>query len=163
MFAQEPTYGGYIARFFVDHPHPNISWIHDLGAGDYGPASDCLLSEAENAPELVSKQLMLSFGKLAHLAQLHESEGSVNEAVLERACSPYLCSEHPKFIFKLEYHDQLDIVSVHEMILRDLKSVTAPLKGKQSFEAQIDAIVAQRASRLVDRNALLNVGFIVRA
>ena len=55
MFAQE--HNEYLDSFFAEHPHPGISWIHDLGRGRYALASQALLTEAEHAPELVSKHV----------------------------------------------------------------------------------------------------------
>lgn len=55
MFAQEQD--EYLDKFFAEHPHPNISWIHQLGKGDYGSASETLLEQAHNASELDSKQV----------------------------------------------------------------------------------------------------------
>jgi nuclear pore complex protein Nup133 len=86
MFAQEERYGHDIDKFFEEHPNRTISWIHDLGTRKYGPASQSLLAEAQNAPEVLSKELLLSIGKLSHLAQLHEADGSVDQAILDRTC-----------------------------------------------------------------------------
>ena len=55
LFAQEHI--EYLDQFFAEHSYPNISWIHHLGRGRFGLASQCLQSEAEHAPELVSKHV----------------------------------------------------------------------------------------------------------
>lgn len=100
MFAQD--HGDYLDKFFAQRPNRNISWIHDFGKGRFGAASESLLAEAETANELETKhvcfpiqswghtlntvipQLMLSLGKLSHLAQLHEREASaISESVLD--------------------------------------------------------------------------------
>lgn len=103
MFARH-NHTGYMDLFFAEHPHPSISWLYDLGRGRYSLASQALQSEAEHASEIVSMQvgyrvpprlsrtdidpiaqLMLSIGKLSHLAQLHEGETSINQDVLDGA------------------------------------------------------------------------------
>lgn len=55
MFAE--GHNEYLDTFFAEHSHPGISWIHDLGRGRYALASQALLTEAEHAPELVSKHV----------------------------------------------------------------------------------------------------------
>lgn len=55
MFAE--GHNDYLDTFFAEHSHPGISWIHDLGRGRYALASQALLTEAEHAPELVSKHV----------------------------------------------------------------------------------------------------------
>lgn len=55
MFTQE--HDEYMDAFFSKYPNPAISWIHDLGRGRYGLVSESLLSEAENATELVAKHV----------------------------------------------------------------------------------------------------------
>ncbi|KAI0331109.1 hypothetical protein GY45DRAFT_1322812 [Cubamyces sp. BRFM 1775] len=143
MFAQE--HNEYLDMFFAEHPHPGISWIHDLGRGRYALASQALLTEAEHAPELVSKHLMLSVGKLSQLAQLHEGTKAINQDVLDA------------------FHDGLDFVSVHETLIEDLKSALASVRARQSLEMQVDTIAQKKASNLSNRKALLNVfKFLVR-
>ncbi|TCD68905.1 hypothetical protein EIP91_009455 [Steccherinum ochraceum] len=137
MFAQDS--GTYLDQYFAEHPHPSISWIHDLGRGRYDQASKSLLEDAENANELLSKHLMLSIGKLSHLAQMQEEHPhSIDERVLDA------------------FHDGLDFVSVHENLLEDLKTALANIRAKQSLEAQVDTITKTKASRLSERRALQN-------
>ncbi|KAH9900978.1 Non-repetitive/WGA-negative nucleoporin C-terminal-domain-containing protein [Cubamyces lactineus] len=143
MFAQD--HNEYLDAFFAEHPHPGISWIHDLGRGRYALASQALLTEAEHAPELVSKHLMLSVGKLSQLAQLHEGTKAINQDVLDA------------------FHDGLDFVSVHETLIEDLKSALASVRARQSLEMQVDTIAQKKAGNLSNRKALLNVfKFLVR-
>ncbi|KAL7283436.1 hypothetical protein ACG7TL_002866 [Trametes sanguinea] len=137
MFAQD--HSPYLDTFFAEHPHPGISWIHDLGRGRYALASQALLAEAEHAPELVSKHLMLSVGKLSHLAQLHEGAKTVDQSVLDA------------------FHDGLDFVSVHETLIDDLKAALASVRTRQSLEMQVDTIAQKKAGNLSSRKALQNV------
>ncbi|KAH9946079.1 uncharacterized protein BXZ73DRAFT_86275 [Epithele typhae] len=137
LFAQEHI--EYMDLFFAEHSYPTISWIHDLGCGHYGAASKALQSEAEHASELVSKHFMLSIGKLAHLAQLHEGQPTVSQETLD------------------EFHDGLDFVSVHETLITDLKSALVNIRGRQSLEQQIESIAKEKASNLSTRKAFYNV------
>lgn len=102
MFAQDSAQDAYMDKFFAENSNPSLSWIHDLGKGRYETATVALLSEAEHVNNLETKhvripalsivemwfeptllQLMLSIGKLSHLAQLHEAETTVDESVLD--------------------------------------------------------------------------------
>ncbi|KAI0780884.1 Non-repetitive/WGA-negative nucleoporin C-terminal-domain-containing protein [Trametes elegans] len=136
LFAQEHT--EYLDAFFAEHPHHGISWIHDLGRGRYALASQALLTEAEHAPELESKHLMLSIGKLSHLAQLHDGTKTINQDVLDA------------------FHDGLDFVAVHETLLEDLKSALAAVRTRQSLEMQVETIAQKKAGNLNNRRALYN-------
>lgn len=57
MFAQEDLYSIYFDRFFASNPHPNISWLHDLGKGRYEATAQTLLEEANRSTNLPSKQV----------------------------------------------------------------------------------------------------------
>ena len=65
MFAQNA--GIYLDHYFREHPHPSISWIHDLGNARYDEASRSLLIDAENANELISKHVSGFSMPLLHL------------------------------------------------------------------------------------------------
>ncbi|TFY72665.1 hypothetical protein EVG20_g323 [Dentipellis fragilis] len=138
MFAQEDTYSDYIDRFFTKHWHPSISWIHDLRQNRYDAAAESLLSESHSAGELTSKQLMLSIGKLSHLAQLQEDDGA--EATMLD-----------------EFHDGLDFVSVQETLTGELKSALASVRIKQTLDAQAETITAEMASKLADKPQLRHI------
>ncbi|OBZ75079.1 hypothetical protein A0H81_04264 [Grifola frondosa] len=137
MFTQEQD--GYMDSFFAEHPNPAISWIHDLGRGRYGLASQALLSEAEHATELTTKHLMLSIGKLSHLAQLPENSASIDQNVLD------------------SFHDGLDFVSVHEALVEDLKSALAAVRARQSLDMQAETIARSKASNLTDRKGFTTI------
>ncbi|THG99186.1 hypothetical protein EW026_g3129 [Hermanssonia centrifuga] len=137
MFSQEQN--EYLDKFFAAHEYPSVSWIHDLGQGRYGFAAQSLLSEAEHAPELSSKHLMLSIGKLSYLAEVQETESAVDENVLDA------------------FHDGLDFVSVHERLIDELRTALASVRIRQSIDMQVDTITKTKASRLSDRRALYAV------
>jgi hypothetical protein len=99
LFSQNQTYADYLDRFFLKHNTPHVSWIHDLGTERFNSTAETLLAESENAGELAAKevieqivpldakadsdlQLMLSIGKLTHLAQMQE-DTSVDESMLD--------------------------------------------------------------------------------
>ncbi|KAI0065375.1 hypothetical protein BV25DRAFT_1880143 [Artomyces pyxidatus] len=136
MFQHEEAYTDYLDKFFSKHSYPSISWIHDLHKGQYDSAAESLLVESENAGNLAVKQLMLSIGKLSHLAQMQEDEGAQDESMLDA------------------FHDGLDFVSVHETLLNELKSALASIRGKQSLDKQVEAIWKEKASMLAGRPAL---------
>lgn len=137
MFSQDDVQGAYMDRFFATHPDPSISWVHYLGQRRYGEAAQALLSESEVATQLNTKHLMLSIGKLAHLVQLQGTTEGADDRVLD------------------SFHDDLDFVSVHQALLDEFKPVLESLRGRQSLESQIDAIVKSEASRLTDHRALM--------
>jgi nuclear pore complex protein Nup133 len=144
MFSQNPLYSQYMDLFFNEHPSPSIAWIHYLDNGWFGDAAGTLLAQADKAPTLNAKhvrfsisprettalmavyvQLMLSIGKLSHLTQA-EPDGSVLDA----------------------FDDNLDFVSVHEVILDQFHAVLEKQRGRQSLDTQIDAILTMEASAL---------------
>lgn len=61
MFAQEDIYSGYMDKFFAEHNHPIISWVHDLGMGRHGAASQTLLSESQGASDIHTKHVRTYF------------------------------------------------------------------------------------------------------
>ncbi|GLB34911.1 putative non-repetitive/WGA-negative nucleoporin C-terminal [Lyophyllum shimeji] len=139
MFSHDDSHRAYMDRFFDENPNTSISWIDDLGKARYGAAATSLLKEAEQSSNLEAKHLMLSVGKLSHLAQLHEANATVDNAVLDA------------------FHDELDFVSVHEALLQEFKSALATVRGRQSLDKQIDIIVKATASKLSDRKALTQI------
>ncbi|KAI0094031.1 Non-repetitive/WGA-negative nucleoporin C-terminal-domain-containing protein [Irpex rosettiformis] len=129
----------HLDKFFAEHEYPNISWIHDIERGRYGLAANSLLSEAQHAPELSSKHLMLSIGKLACLAQAQEDATSADEQTLDA------------------FHDGLDFVSVHEALAEELKTALANVRARQSIDMQVDIIARAKATRISDRRALFSI------
>ncbi|KAF7796966.1 hypothetical protein EIP86_008154 [Pleurotus ostreatoroseus] len=138
MFAQEQNVD-YLDRFFAESHYPYVSWLHDLGRGRYGMAAQTLLEEADGAPELSSKHLMLSIGKLSYLAQVQDADSSIDESILD------------------SFHDGLDFVSVHERLLEELHSVLTSARSRQSLDVQAEAASKARASRLQNRKAFFSI------
>ncbi|KAJ7219294.1 hypothetical protein GGX14DRAFT_591296, partial [Mycena pura] len=136
MFSQDDARGAYIDKFFAANPNSSISWIHDIEQRRYEAAATALLSESETVTQLNTKHLMLSIGKLVHLAHLQETTEIVDDGVLD------------------SFHNDLDFVSVHQALLEEFKPVLDSLRGRQSLEAQIDAVVKSEALRLSDQKAM---------
>ncbi|KAK0193758.1 Non-repetitive/WGA-negative nucleoporin C-terminal-domain-containing protein [Armillaria mellea] len=139
LFSLDESHTGYMDKFFADNANPLISWIHDLGHGRYASAARALLIESSEAINIASKQLMLSIGKLSHLAHEQETLAPSDDDISDA------------------FHDGLDFVSVHESLLEEFNAVLATLKGRQSLDSQTDAIIKQKATRLADRPALTQV------
>ena len=60
MFAQEEAYGEYVDRFFAQNPHPNISWINDIGKHRFGAAASALFGESRHTGDLETKHVRLT-------------------------------------------------------------------------------------------------------
>lgn len=119
-----------------------VAWLRDLGQGRWSVAGTRLSREAKGAGDVGVKHFMLSVGKLAHLAQMQES-GDVDEAVLDA------------------FHDRLDFISVQEKMLQEFREVASSLRGKQkqSLDAQVDAVIRTKGTRLrsEQRHGLLGI------
>lgn len=57
MFAQEEVYGEYVDKFFAENPHPNVSWINDIGKLRYSAAANALSGESRRAGDLETKHV----------------------------------------------------------------------------------------------------------
>jgi len=60
----------------------------------------------------------------------------------------------------LGFHDELDLISVHEVLSEDLKSALTGVRGRRSLESQVDIIVTRKAAKLVERGGILYVGYV---
>jgi len=49
------------------------------------------------------------------------------------------------------FHDGLDFVSVHESLAEELKSALVSVRGKQSLDRQVETILLQKASVIMDK------------
>lgn len=49
------------------------------------------------------------------------------------------------------FHDGLDFVSVHESLVEELKSALVSVRGKQSLDRQVESILHQKASAIIDK------------
>jgi len=131
LFSQGEATADYLDKFFAKHNRPFVSWVQDLEKERFHSAAETLLGESENAGDLAAKELMLSIGKLTHLAQMQE-DATVDESMLDA------------------FHDGLDFVSVHEALTDELKSAVASVPGKQSLDRQVETILQKKASAITD-------------
>lgn len=58
---------------------------------------------------------------------------------------------------QVAFHDELDFVSVHEALLQEFKSALQGLRGRQSLDTQVEAIIKVKASKLSDLPSLARV------
>ncbi|EIW85147.1 hypothetical protein CONPUDRAFT_70040 [Coniophora puteana RWD-64-598 SS2] len=138
LFTLEDSQKSYMDVFFAAQARSSISWIYDLGQERYGAASAALVAESKTTDSLAVKHFALSVGKLAHLAQIQDGV-ALDETSFDA------------------FHDGLDFVSVQQNLLEEMRTVLSTLRGKQSIENQVDAIVKAKASTIRDRRALLGV------
>ena len=52
LYAQGEVYGDYVDAFFARHPHPGMSWVHDIEKGRWGVASQTLLAQSNRTSDL---------------------------------------------------------------------------------------------------------------
>ncbi len=98
-------------------------------------------------------QLMLSIGKLTHLAQMQE-DATVDESMLDGMCIAIDSKSTNQILmtcYQIAFHDGLDFVSVHEALTDELKSVVASVPGKQSLDRQVETILQKKASTITDK------------
>ncbi|KAI0273769.1 Non-repetitive/WGA-negative nucleoporin C-terminal-domain-containing protein [Gloeopeniophorella convolvens] len=134
LFSQGDAYANYLDRF-LENGRPTVSWIQYLKNERFQRAAETLLAESETAGDLAAKELMLSIGKLTHLAQMQE-DSDIDEKLLD------------------SFHDGLDFVSVHEALTEELKSVLAAVRTKQSLERQVETILQQKASAITNKKVM---------
>ncbi|KAI9466341.1 hypothetical protein BJY52DRAFT_1367647 [Lactarius psammicola] len=135
LFSLGERHADYLDKFLRKNNRPFVSWIQDLEKERFHSAGETLLAESENAGDLAAKELILSIGKLAHLAQMQE-DTAADESMLDA------------------FHDGLDFVSVHEALTEELKSALASVRDRQSLDRQIETILQQKASAIADKKIL---------
>ncbi|THU89518.1 hypothetical protein K435DRAFT_969042 [Dendrothele bispora CBS 962.96] len=139
IFAQDSIYDGYLDKFFETNPQPSISWLHDLSKQRHGAAAVALAQAAVKETSLDTRHLILSIGKLSHLAHLQESEQAADEGLFD------------------EFHDDLDFVSVHQTLSQEFNNVLGNIRGRRSLDTQLDTIVKERASRIKNTKELVHL------
>ncbi|KAH9981165.1 Non-repetitive/WGA-negative nucleoporin C-terminal-domain-containing protein [Lactifluus volemus] len=138
LFSQSEAYSDYLDKFFLKHDRPFISWIQDLDKEKFHSAAESLLAESENAGDLAAKELMLSIGKLTHLAQMQE-DTAVDESMLDA------------------FHDGLDFVSVHEALTEELRSALASQKASVIANKKVLPLVFKQLVRSLLQGKALSV------
>lgn len=102
---------------------------------------------------------MLSFGKLAYLAQVYDQGVPSSERTLDCEFLPIVVGRMDLTLVQ-GFHDELDFVSVHEALLADFRLVLGGARGRQSLESQIDTITKTKATGLAERKGMLHVSNI---
>lgn len=54
----------------------------------------------------------------------------------------------------LAFHDALDLVGVHEALLVEFNTVVANIRGRRSLDSQVDVIIKEKASLLIEKKEL---------
>ncbi|BEI95350.1 hypothetical protein CcaverHIS631_0102990 [Cutaneotrichosporon cavernicola] len=75
LLAQDEVYGARLTAFFAAHPHPALSWMHDIASKRYGAAAAALTVVDRQTVALAEKQLVASIAKLAAVAEYKVSGG----------------------------------------------------------------------------------------
>lgn len=70
LFQHELPYGDLLYKFFKQSNNGRFAWMHDLSSGRYIDASQTLIDESSRESELAPKHLLLSLGKLSHIANV---------------------------------------------------------------------------------------------
>ncbi|KAH9484254.1 Nucleoporin nup132 [Psilocybe cubensis] len=146
MFDQEAPAGrDLLNKYFENQSNRNIAitWINDLENKAFALAASDLFQDAQGAPNLEGRHLMLSIGKLSYLA--HMQETNFQEASTTSSKGPSLD----------DFHDALDFVSVLEKLVQDFRSVLVAARARQSIESQINTIIKEKGRQLDSR-----VGFV---
>ncbi|KAF8910963.1 methyltransferase type 11 [Gymnopilus junonius] len=138
MFDQESPGAACLDDFFRERPVSSISWINDIGKLYFGSAASTLLQGAGQATNLEAKHLMLSIGKLSLLAQTQET--NVEDDTISDA-----------------FHNGLDVVSVHESLLHEFRSVLVTVRTRQSIDSQVDTILNVKGSSLAGKTAFAHI------
>lgn len=106
LLEQGSEWGTLLSEFLHATDNARIAWLHDLRLERYSEASDTLLREAGREKDLSEKEVLLSLGKLAHVAQLSE-----HHLAIEGEQSNLQAID-----------DQLDLIAVHEKLGKLLRS-----------------------------------------
>ncbi|TIC13544.1 hypothetical protein E3Q10_01047 [Wallemia mellicola] len=101
LFQHEQPYGDLLQAFFKQSDNGRFAWMHDLSAGKYIDASQTLIKESSKETELAPKHLILSLGKLSHIAQLDLDTFESTQAQQDIEATD----------------DKLDLISIHGKLL----------------------------------------------
>lgn len=117
-------YGGLLTAFFETHPHPQLSWMHDIASKRYGAAAEALTIVDGATAELAQKQLIASIAKLSAVADFKTQPSAGTELVSR-------------------IDDELDNIEAQRVLASDLSSAS---KSASAF-------VKDNSSSLGDRPA----------
>ncbi|GMK59789.1 hypothetical protein CspeluHIS016_0900060 [Cutaneotrichosporon spelunceum] len=131
LLAQDEVYGARLTAFFASHPHPELSWMHDIASKRYGAAAAALTVVDGETAELVEKQLITSIAKLAAVAEYKTSGGG------------------PHVVGRLD--DELDNIAAQRALADDMSDDPVPSELdkrpalKRVLENGVDALRAGEA------------------
>jgi hypothetical protein len=57
LFTPRHSAAGYLEKFFEGHDHARLSWLHEIGGGQWGHAADTLMSMAEAPSAAVDEDM----------------------------------------------------------------------------------------------------------
>lgn len=140
LLAQDEVYGARLTAFFSAHPHPELSWMHDIASKRYGAAAAALTVVDGQTAALAEKQLVASIAKLAAVAEYKVSGGG------------------PHAVSRLD--DQLDNISAQRALADDLADdvVPAALDQRPALKRVLeDGVDALRAGDALSTEDLVDV------
>jgi nuclear pore complex protein Nup133 len=126
LLEQEESESELLLDFLESTDNARIGWLHDIRLARYDEASDKLLRVADAEQGLAEKKLMLSLGKLSHIALLTEQQ--IATAKEQQAIEVI--------------DDQIDLTNVHQRLLDAFESaVPGAIEGAElSAEPVVDAV-----------------------
>ena len=62
----------------------------------------------------------------------------------------------------LDFHEELDVISVHEGLLQEFRTVMTNVRTRQPVDGQVDTIYAAKGSHLAGRSAFTHVSNLCR-
>jgi nuclear pore complex protein Nup133 len=57
LLTQDEVYGSLLTAFFEAHPHPELSWMHDIACKRYGGAAAALVAVDGSVDDLAEKHV----------------------------------------------------------------------------------------------------------
>ncbi|KAI0035097.1 hypothetical protein K488DRAFT_44136 [Vararia minispora EC-137] len=125
-------------KFLTIEQYPAISWIHDLRKERFSPAADALIEESRKASDVAVRQVMLSIGRLAYLAE--EQEGA-----------------HKGYDQSFDLTDALGALDVQNEIFKAFHLTLAEVHGRHPIDKQVELISRAKAARIAGTRAQLLV------
>ncbi|TIB64724.1 hypothetical protein E3P78_01027 [Wallemia ichthyophaga] len=134
LFQHELPYGDLLYKFFKQSNNGRFAWMHDLSSGRYIDASQTLIDESSRESELAPKHLLLSLGKLSHIANvdIDTFESTKTQQEVEAT------------------DDKLDLISMHSKLLDSFQTQLLQA-GESSERMELDDKVAKITELVASR------------
>ncbi|KZV71677.1 hypothetical protein PENSPDRAFT_650535 [Peniophora sp. CONT] len=130
---REEGYASDVDAFFgrCGERYESVRWVHELGRGRWAAAAGCLLDGAGKEGEVSGRQLMLSLGKLASIA--NQQAGAVADENTLAA-----------------FNDGLDLIDTQRWVLDQLEESagSSAVRGRHPLDRQAELLARGAASRL---------------